>query len=197
MAISENFLIAQKFTNAAEGGLTDDAKDPGGLTNHGVCIRFLKDLATSQNNCDYLAELGVKLPVTRQSIIDLTKDQASEIFKWQFWDRLSCYALPLRVAILLYDAAVNTGRSQAVKFMQRGYNAVTSGEKLVVDGKLGPKTLAALSDADTPAYHDAFLDARRNFYHQLADNKPKQFEWALKGWLNRCRNLAAYIKDLK
>lgn len=40
--------------------------------------------------------------------------------------------------IVYYDAIVNTGASQATKFMQRGYNVTFPTAALSVDGILGP-----------------------------------------------------------
>lgn len=195
MALSENFRIAQKFTGAAEGGLTDDPQDRGGITNYGVCIVFLSDIAKgSQANRDKLADLGVLLPVSRQSIKNLTKQQAEEIFKWQFWDKLGCDELPVRIGCLVYDAAVNHGRTWGVKLAQRGYNALGVGNQLVVDGVMGPKTRAALS-IDTPELHAAILEARKNYYDAIIKNRPSQKVFQ-RGWYNRVKNLAAYLKSL-
>lgn len=193
--VLSNFEIAQKFTCAAEGGLTDDPQDRGGITNYGVCLVFLTDIANgSKANRDKLADLGVLLPVSRQSIIDLTKQQAKAIFKWQFWDKLGCDELPLRVGCLVYDAAVNHGRVWGVKLAQRGFNAITSGDKLDVDGKMGPKTRAALS-IDTPELHDAILEARKNYYDAIIKNRPSQKVFQ-RGWYNRIRNLGNFIRGL-
>ena len=191
----DKFSIAQKFTAAAEGGLTDDPQDRGGITNYGVCLVFLTDIAKgSKANRDKLVDLGVFLPVSRQSIIDLTKQQAEQIFKWQFWDKLGCDELPLRVGCLVYDAAVNHGRVWGVKLAQRGFNTITSGDKLNVDGKMGPKTRAALS-SDTPELHAAILEARKKYYDAIISNRPSQKVFQ-RGWYNRIRNLGNFIRGL-
>ena len=39
------FQKAHAFTALGEGGLTDHPADPGGLTNHGVSLRWVQDLA--------------------------------------------------------------------------------------------------------------------------------------------------------
>ena len=65
-----NFEIAQKQVQKWEGGLTDDKYDRGGITNYGVCIEFLKDVA--QRKKKIVADLGIELPITRNSIRNLT-----------------------------------------------------------------------------------------------------------------------------
>ena len=195
MALSKKFIIAQKFTAAAEGGLTDDPQDRGGITNYGVCLAFLTDIAKGSQANDKLADLGVLLPVSRQSIIKLTKQQAEEIFKWQFWDKLGCDELPVCIGCLVYDAAVNHGRVWGVKLAQRGYNAMGKGEKLVVDGVMGPKTRAALSALDSPELHYKILEARMAYYDAIIRNHPSQKVFK-KGWYNRVKNLGDYIWSL-
>jgi len=193
----DNFSIAHKFTAKWEGGLSDDAADRGGLTNYGVSIEFLKDFASEYDNRLKLQSLGVSpLPVTRSTIKNLTQEQASAIFRHAFWTPLNLDDLPLQMGVLLYDAAVNSGRSQSVKLAQRGYNAcVTYGTKLVVDGKLGPLTRAALSKTNTKPVRQAIITARENFYKEIVRNKPSQYVF-LNGWLNRAADLRKYVEGL-
>lgn len=116
------------------------------------------------------------------------------MFRHEFWDKLHLDLPPFRQALLLYDAAVNCGCKQAVKFSQRGFNACpTRLAPLVVDGLMGPKTLAAL-EKDTDCLTRKILDARRDFYRTLAANKPSQKVF-LKGWLNRVNDLENLIFD--
>jgi len=193
----DNFDIAHKFTAKWEGGLSDDAADRGGLTNYGVSIEFLKDFASEYDNRLKLQSLGVSpLPVTRSTIKYLTEDQAKAIFRHEFWNPLQLDDLPLQIAVLLYDAAVNSGKSQSVKLAQRGYNAcVTYGTKLTVDGKLGPLTRAALSKTNTKPVRQAIITARENFYKDIVRNKPSQYVF-LNGWLNRAADLRKYVESL-
>ena len=193
----DNFSIAHKFTAKWEGGLSDDAADRGGLTNYGVSIEFLKDFASDSDNRVKLISLGVHpLPVTRSTIKYLTEEQAKFIFRLEFWSPLHLDDLPLQIAVLLYDAAVNSGRSQSVKLAQRGYNAcVTYGTKLTVDGKLGPLTRAALSKTNTKPVRQAIITARENFYKDIVRNKPSQYVF-LDGWLNRAEDLRKYVEAL-
>ena len=191
-----NFSIAQKFTAAAEGGLTDDPQDRGGITNYGVSLAFLTDLSHgSQADKHALKDLGIDTAVNRQTIIRLTKNQAEGVFKYYFWDSLKLDELPLKMGCLIYDAAVNHGRIWGVKLAQRGYNKVYPNESLVVDGKLGPKSRAALSSHDEACVHDAILDARNAYYDAIIKNRPSQkvFE---RGWKNRVKRLRTYLLSL-
>lgn len=193
----DNFEIANTFTKAAEGGLTDDPNDRGGITNHGVSLVFLRGLAEkSQANRETLHRMQIRLPITRDVIKTLTPDQATSLFRWQFWNRLHLDdGMPLRMACLLYDAAVNHGRAWGVRLAQRGYNASSQGPRLAEDGILGPLTRAALSSADTPAVHEAILTARRAYYEAIIARDANQACFR-RGWMNRIANLRAYVRGL-
>ena len=152
--MADNFTIAHKFTAKWEGGESDHPDDGGGLTKYGVSLKFLGGLSGTQSNRDVLERMGIRLPITRQVIYDLTRDQAASLFRWQFWDKLRLSLIPLRPAVVLYDAAVNSGPAQSVKLAQRGYNAcVTYGQPLVVDGIMGP---ALVPPCSLPTRTNAF-----------------------------------------
>jgi len=194
--VADNFTIAHKFTAKWEGGESDHPDDGGGLTKYGVSLKFLGGLSGTQSNRDVLERMGIRLPITRQVIYDLTRDQAASLFRWQFWDKLRLGLIPLRPAVVLYDAAVNSGPAQSIKLAQRGYNrCVAYGQPLVVDGIMGPATRAAMQLADTDKALSAMLDAREKFFQTIVDNKPSQ-QVFLRGWINRVDDLRRYVRGL-
>ena len=194
--MADNFSIAHKFTARWEGGESDHPDDGGGLTKYGVSLKFLGGLSGAQSNRDVLERMGIRLPITRQVIYDLTRDQAASLFRWQFWDKLRLGLIPLRPAVVLYDAAVNSGPAQSVKLAQRGYNrCVAYGQPLVVDGIMGPATRAAMQLADTDKCLSAMLDAREAFFQAIVANNPSQ-QVFLRGWINRVDDLRRYVRGL-
>ena len=194
--MADNFTIAHKFTAKWEGGESDHPDDGGGLTKYGVSLKFLGGLSGTQSNRDVLERMGIRLPITRQVIYDLTRDQAASLFRWQFWDKLRLGLIPLRPAVVLYDAAVNSGPAQSVKLAQRGYNrCVAYGQPLVVDGIMGPATRAAMQLADTDKALTAMLDAREAFFQTIVANNPSQ-QVFLRGWINRVDDLRRYVRGL-
>lgn len=194
--MADNFTIAHKFTAKWEGGESDHPDDGGGLTKYGVSLKFLGGLSGTQSNRDVLERMGIRLPITRQVIYDLTRDQAASLFRWQFWDKLRLGLIPLRPAVVLYDAAVNSGPAQSVKLAQRGYNrCVAYGQPLVVDGIMGPATRAAMQLADTDKCLSAMLDAREAFFQTIVANNPSQ-QVFLRGWINRVDDLRRYVRGL-
>lgn len=194
--MADNFSTAHTFTAKWEGGLSDDAADSGGLTKFGVDLAMMQDIASTQAGRDTLDRMGVILPVTRSTIKNLTETQAASIYRWQAWEALKLDQIPLRPAVVLYDAAVNSGPKQSVKFAQRGYNAcVAYGQPLDTDGIMGPATRQAMQQADTDKILMAMLDQREKFFNDLVAAKPSQ-EVFLRGWLNRVTDLRRFVRGL-
>ncbi len=189
----DKFSYAYAFTAKAEGGFSDEKNDRGGATGYGVSLAFLTQLAASSRDYAKLQELGVVLPVTRESVVSLTAEQARDILKYEFWDKPEFEDFPKRVACCLFDMAVNHGTSRAVKLAQRGYNATIGafGAKLVVDGVIGLQTTNALMQESNILLSN-IIEARWAFYEAIMKNDPSQ-EVFRNGWRNRCTNLSKYL----
>ncbi|MCL2790102.1 MAG: hypothetical protein FWD79_05605 [Desulfobulbus sp.] len=197
-----NFATAHAFTSRWEGGFVNHPNDPGGATNHGVSLRWLKS-----EGIDLEFTLPFAIDYNADGVIDildikaLTPEQAAILFRIAFWDWLRLDELPLLTAMAVYDAAVNVGRGQAVKFLQRACNAL-KGERLVDDGVLGPKTRARVNGAVTFVTTDHLLalscvGMREVFHSMLAASSPypdgRDYRPFLRGWLNRTADLRSYI----
>lgn len=170
-----------------EGGLDDHPSDPGGVTKYGVCIRFLKDFA--EREPELLRGIGIEKPITRQTILDLYKAQAKEIFYHEFWlgNRLEDLALTHpNCAFVVYDTAVNMGSAYAKKLLQQAIGG------LVVDGVWGRKTWAAIDTAKDKATALKMITLRKERYKYLAE-KNQKLSVFLKGWLNRANDLEKLI----
>ena len=58
----------------------------------------------------------------------LTMNQAGEIYKRDFWDKLGCDEfVSEKLAFQVFDAAVNSGIFQATKWLQRSVNSHADG----------------------------------------------------------------------
>jgi lysozyme family protein len=91
----------------------------------------------------------------------------------------------LPVSLIHFDACVNTGVTQATRFLQHSVGADP-------DGRIGPKTLEALRallERETPlAVAERLVRRREPFYRRLAEADPTQNRF-LQGWLNRVEKL--------
>ena len=121
------FRRAHAFTRRWEGGLSNDKHDPGGLTKWGVTLGLLVALALDFNRDGR---------VDAKDLEAMTPEEAEALYFREFWQAMRCDDLPEPVALLVYEAAVNQGKTRAGRFLQ-----VAAG--VPVDGKVGPVTVAA------------------------------------------------------
>lgn len=179
LSYDEAFEIINRHVAEWEGGVSDDAGDPGGLTKYGICLEFLKDLGDEGD----LNEDGV---VNRKDVMVVTHQRATELFKKHFWEDPGVERFPPHVAMVFYDSAVNSGVGQTNKLLQRALGVDD-------DGDVGPETLSASESCDDQATAARMCDYREKFYRTLAARRPALGKF-LKGWLNRvnaCRKVVA------
>lgn len=186
MAADSVFDKAHAFVAHWEGGLDDDPRDPGGITHWGVCLSFLKDFY--RRHADFLGSIGVMGPVTRETIKTLRKEQAKQIFRFEFWDRNHCEDIAKtspRLATAFYDTSVNMGKEAAAKLLQTAVGAKA-------DGIIGPKTMQAVREMGDFMAAAALIELRKNRYLQIVDKRPTS-KCFLQGWFNRCSALAVEV----
>ncbi len=141
------------FTAVAylEGGFQDNPSDSGSWSGGKIGVGELR---------------GTKYGVSAAAhpnldIRNLTLDQAKVIFRDEYWDRINGDELPPSVALVVADAAYNSGPGNAVRWMQQAVRAS-------VDGVMGPRTLEAVRTADPTAFCVEFLALRLIFLAGLA-----------------------------
>ncbi|GHV50481.1 hypothetical protein FACS1894216_02760 [Synergistales bacterium] len=158
-----------------EGGYVNDPDDAGGETNMGI-------------TAGTLASAYAQGLVSHNSVRNLTKAEASAIYKARYY---SCYGyekFPFVTALLLTDTTVNMGRGGAAAVAQK--TCVSLGHSLAVDEKWGPKTQAAVEALGGSAgFGDMFLVKRKNRCDGIIARKPSQEKFR-KGWYNRLKALA-------
>ena len=139
-----------------EGGYVNDPKDLGGETKYGITKRFYPDV----------------------DIKNLTIEQATEIYKKDYWDKNKVESLPQNLWHIYFDMCVNMGKRTAVKVLQRA--AVNKGRDIEVDGGLGPMTIGALKGVEL----DRVRAFRVKYYVDLITARPEQEKFYL-GWFRR------------
>lgn len=145
-----------------EGGYVDDPTDPGGETNWGI------------SKCSY----------PNVDIKNLTRWAAQDIYRRDFWDMIHADKLPDGVAFQLFDFAVNSGISTAVRYLQRAVGTAD-------DGHWGPQSQAALERYTESDLIMLVLAGRLEFMTQL-----KNWPSASRGWARRiAKNLRFGAED--
>ena len=130
-----------------EGGFVNDPDDPGGMTYRGIARRYFPDW-TGWSVITAQRQAGGQI---NDRILD---DLVGRFYRVNFWDRFQGDQIKDQaLADELLDQAVNLGVHRAVEHLQRALNALNDqGARwpdMARDGKLGPKTLAAIEAART------------------------------------------------
>lgn len=151
-----NFDAAFEKLIGHEGGYSNNPADPGGETMYGVTFRVARAHGYTG------------------AMRDLPLDTAKAIYRKSYWDTVRADELPDSVRFDVFDASVNSGPGQAIRFLQRATGVAD-------DGRLGPLTLRAVKAMDPQ-----LLDKRVNGYRL-------RFMAELKSWPSFGRGWAARI----
>lgn len=151
-----------------EGGyrLTSISNDRGGQTYAGIARNFHPDWP------------GWKI-IDRNDMgnMELTY-LVHDFYKAQFWDRICGDDIQKNaIAAAIFDFAVNAGVATAAKLAQ-----LTAGE--IPDGRIGPKTIAALNAMDEGVFVLKYTLAKVARYAEICNKDRDQGKFLL-GWLNR------------
>ena len=138
-----------------EGGYANRplSDDPGGATMYGVTE------ATARAN-GYKGDMR-----------DFTLAMSKDIYKAKFWDACQCDSMPPALRYPLFDAAVNSGPGQAIKWLQ-------SAVGVKADGVMGPMTRQAVNVAPPMVVRQQMIGKRLRFMTDLKNWAPNAKGWA-------------------
>ena len=142
-----------------EGGFVDHPADPGGATNWGVTQRVARANG-------YAGDMR-----------EFPQDAAKAIYRKAYWDSVRADELPGGLRYAVFDAAVNSGPTQAVKWLQRAVGASD-------DGRIGPQTLTMARAAQPDFAARRMLALRLRFMADL-----KTWPHFSRGWARRVADL--------
>jgi lysozyme family protein len=154
-----------------EGGLVNNPNDPGGITNYGISLMFLKGISLPMADIDHDGD------VDADDIRKMTTSSASNLYKAYFWDKTNIESVNNELLRLqLFDMGVNAGNKTAIKLLQILLQTVS-------DGIIGPATLSRIKSYSGDIVFD-YAKTRKNYYTNLTVQKQNLKEF-LKGWINR------------
>jgi lysozyme family protein len=157
----DNLMKTTEWILVHEGGYVNHPKDPGGPTNMGVTQRVYDSWRVRNGK-------------PKQSVRNITKKEVISIYKDQYWDKIWGDFLPSGLDYSLYDFAVNSGPTRAIKFIQRLVGVKE-------DGVMGNVTLGAiLSNKNIEKLIIDLNYARWNWLKKL-----RHFSTFGKGWTRR------------
>lgn len=157
--MDRNFARTLALVLVHEGGYVDHPADPGGATNKGITLATFRRY--------------VKPGGTKDDLRRLTVEQAATCYRRQYWDAVLGAELPDGVDFAVFDFAVNSGPSRAVKYLQSVVGATP-------DGRIGPMTLAAVRAFSAVAVVNSLCDRRMGFLRRL-----KHWPTFKNGWTRR------------
>lgn len=166
-----NFRPSFTATLKHEGGFADHPADPGGATMRGITQRVYDG---------YRRRRGL----APTSVRHITPAELEDIYRLQYWDACRCDELPLGIDYCVFDAAVNSGPAQAIKWLQR-----TLG--VSADGVMGEHTLTAVRGLPVGAVIDGTCDRRLAMLRSL-----KTFRTFGAGWTRRVSEVRALAKRM-
>lgn len=166
MRTINRFDTALAFVLSEEGGYVNHPNDPGGETNCGISKRQYPDL----------------------DIKNLTRAQASAIYRRDYWDAFRCGELPPGIDIALFDAAVQHRPKNAAMLIQHAVGASA-------DGVIGSRTIAlakSATNSNAAKVINKYFVARAGLYVDLitADSRKAVFR---NGWFARLFRLHGVI----
>lgn len=182
------FLSAIDYTLRWEGIYSADPDDPGGETVFGISRRHWPDWP-GWVRVDMLRDSADWPDVLRDDPAIRTLVQA--FYRATFWAPIRGDDLPERVAIKLFDLAVNLGIREASRILQHALNLLNrtgqSWEELAEDGIIGPRTLSAtrrcVAMGDEHLINLLCVLAGK-YYVELAEHSPR-LERYIRGWIRR------------
>lgn len=156
-----NFDTAVEKVLVHEGGYADLSAlgDTGGKTRYGI------------------TEAVARAAGYRGDMKELPLDLAKRIYRHEFWDAVRADELPIGLRYIVFDAAVNSGVGQSIKWLQRAAG-------VDADGIFGPKTLKAVNEMGADTLRMRLLAQRLRFLSGLSN-------WPAfsRGWSRRIADL--------
>lgn len=154
-----------------EGGFVNNPNDKGGATNFGITRETLSEWRAG--------------PVTVADVKALTEAEARRIYLelfivWPGFDKIS----DSRLRHLAVDSGVQHGPKRVITWLQALVN-------VTADGKLGPKTAAAINQEGPGRLFNRLLARRIRWYGSLISSARSQAVFAA-GWMKRA---ASFLDD--
>lgn len=169
------FEIAMKTVIRHEGGLTNNKSDPGGITNYGISLRFIKGA--------YI-DIDGDGDSDKDDILKLTQTDADKIY-YKDWYIKYHYDRIISQTILtdILDFSINAGASQCHKLVKRAIDDIMY-QKIEINGILDNTTINLINALPESEFHAALNKQQVDFYKSIVKRNPSMKVF-LPGWIKR------------
>ena len=159
-----------------EGGFSNHDADPGGATNFGISLRWLK----SQGMYGDLDDDG-DVDIDDIKAIDI--ETATRMYHEKWWNKYHYDRFKdCDIATKVFDMSVNMGGNRAHRILQQAINSL--GGNLIIDGIVGPITMKSANIEDPEILLDEIRGEQKRFYLRLISKRPSMSVFR-KGWIRR------------
>ena len=153
---SDNFENCLPLLLNAQGGFSSDPQNPQEASNFGIKLATLKTWKAKD--------------VTVDDIKNLTKADAQEFYRANYWIPVRGSDLPNGVDLAVLDFAVTADAPTALKSLQKIVGVVN-------DGSFGPVTIAAIKVMDRHTLITRISSERFDYYHGRPELANAQAAW--------------------
>jgi len=159
----DHFPAAVEAVLLHEGGFSNDSADRGGATNMGISSVHHPDV----------------------DVRALDRAKAIDLYRNRYWLRYRLNEIEdVRIATKALDLCVWMGPGDAARYLQQAINAAAGEARVVVDGVIGSKTLAALQEVDPNSVVVVLRALALEHVRRQVERNPDQ-ERFRRGWERR------------
>src|SRR5215469_4213519 len=152
MTVADYQPFVERMIERYEGGYGWDRRDPGGPTKYGItCFDLAEHRHETMDSMAKWAPLVKAMPLS----------EADDIYAQKYATACAFNALDIGKDCVVFDFGVNSGPSRSIKCAQQVCG------NLVVDGELGPLTLAAINAHDATDFIGQLCATRLRFLQGL------------------------------
>lgn len=178
-------------TMGHEGFYANHPDDRGGETYRGIARKFHPNWSGWKIIDHIKRENPYGFKKVIQDNFHKLDDKVYDFYIEHFWNKCNCDAVAdvnERIAIELFDTAVNCGTKTAQRFLQEAINLCNqdaSGKSNIAeDGVIGPKTILALNGENKKSIHITQNLLQGEYYMNICRKRASQKVF-FNGWLNR------------
>jgi len=159
-----------------EGEFSNNPADPGGATNFGISLRWLRDQGL-YGDFDDDGDVDI------DDIKAITSESATRIYRDKWWNKYHYdRIIDCDLATKVFDMSINMGSNRAHRIVQQSINNI--GGNLNIDGVIGPITVKSINIEEKRMLLDEIRCEQRRFYLRLISKRP-ELSIFKKGWLRR------------
>lgn len=153
-----NFPACLRQVLRFEGLFSNNPRDPGGPTMHGITLETYREYKGNPN-------------LTVEELQAMTMPEIATIYKNEYWTPMHCGALLSGLDLAVFNFAVNAGTKHCTRTLQSILGVPQ-------DGIMGAETVQTANDTDNII--NKFLDATEAYYRGLPG-----YNTFGHGWLTR------------